>query len=136
MPSDASWPLQEAVYAALTGAAAVTALVSTRVYDELPAAAPTFPYITIGDDTVAEMGTKTTDISEHTITLHAWSRDNSRKEAKQILDAIKATLHHNLLSVTGHAVVELHFEFGETLLDADGETWHGVHRYRAIVEDT
>ena len=136
MPSDASWPLQEAVYTALTGASAIAALVSTRVYDEPPAAEATYPCITIGDDTVEEMGTKTPDISEHTITLHAWSRYNGRKEAKQILDAIKATLHHNLLTVTGHTVVEAVFEFAETMLDPDGETVHGVARYRFIVEDT
>ena len=141
MPSDASWPLQQAVYTALTGAAAIQALVGNpaRVYDEVPPEdqAATFPYITIGDDTVVEMGTKTEDISEHTLTLHAWDRTHrGRKVVKQVLDAIKATLHHASLSVTGHTLVLIHFEFGETLQDADGLTWHGIHRYRCIVQDT
>jgi len=138
MPSDASLPLQGAIGDALADAAAIQALIGNpaRIYDEPPADGASYPCITIGEDTVSDMGTKTTDISEHTLTLHAWSRYNGRKEAKQILDAIKATLHHNLLSVTGHTVVEAHFEFAETLLDPDGETWHGVARYRFIVEDT
>lgn len=136
MPSDASFPLQQAIYTALTGAAAVTALVGSRVYDE-PPESPTFPYITIGDDAVENIGTKTEDISAHELTLHAWDRTHrGRKVVKQVLDAIKATLHHASLSVSGHTLVLIRFEAADTLQDPDGLTWHGVARYRCIIQDT
>lgn len=134
--SDLSWPVQQMVYATLTADAGVKALVGTpaRVYDN-PPANPTFPYVTIGDDTARESGAQTFDGQEITLTIHAWSRYGGRKEAKQIAAAVYAALHDQSPSLTGGTLVNLRYEFGTTMQDPDGLTWHAASRFRASVCD-
>jgi len=130
MAADSSLAFQQAVYAALAASAAVKALVGdpARVYDDVPEGAA-FPYISIGDGTVADWGTKTTIGAEVTLTLHAWSRHGGRKEAKQILDAVHGALHQQPLAMAGHTPLDVRFEFAEDFLDEDGLTRHAVARY-------
>lgn len=123
MASDASWPLQQAIYSALDAA------LSVPVYDDVPQDA-TFPYVTIGEDTVADRGTKAEAGQEFTVTVHAWSRQRGRKEAKEILGQIYAALHEQALTVTGFGVSLVRFEFADSFLDQDGVTRHAVSRYR------
>lgn len=140
MAQDASWPLQQAIYTAITGAAAVQALLGNpaRVYDRVPRGEPTYPYVTLGETTVTDAGAKGgVNIDHHTIALHVWSRYDGHKETKQILDAIRDALHHQTgLTVTGHTLVELTHEFTEMFGEdnQDGVTWHGVARYGAITQ--
>jgi len=135
MSADSSWPLQQAIYAALVAAPAIKALAGdpARVFDDVPETAA-FPLISIGDATGADWSSKTTDGLEATITLHVWSRQRGRREVKVILDAVHGVLHNAALSVAGHALALLQFEFAEDFLDEDGLTRHGVARYRALTE--
>ena len=59
------------------------------VFDHVPEG-QAFPYVTIGESTAADFSTKTEAGQEHTITIHAWSRERGRKETKQILARIYA----------------------------------------------
>jgi hypothetical protein len=133
MSADSSWPLQQAVYAALAAAPAIQALVGDppRLYDHVPAATA-YPYLTLGETGVADWSNKSFSGAELVLTLHAWSRTRGRQEAKAMLDAAHAVLHRAALSVSGHTLVELAFAGAETLLDEDGLTWHGVARFRAL----
>lgn len=144
--SDHQWEAQKAVYTALRTVAGLIALIGdgnsperARVYDNVPQgvwsdASQSFPgYVTVGDATAAEAGTKTTDAQELTITIHTWSRYNGKKELKQIMAAVYAALHDASLSVTGGSVVNLRWEFAESFLDPDGQTRHGVQRFRMYV---
>ena len=125
--SDASWEIQKAVFAALD-----TAL-SVSVYDHVPQnTAP--PYVTLGDDTVQDWSTKTTEGEESTLTIHAWSRHEGRKEVKQLLGTIKTALHEVTLSLTGFTNILTRFDFEDTFLDADGLTYHGVMRFKMLVQ--
>jgi hypothetical protein len=130
MSADSSWPLQQAVYTALTGDVTLMAMV-TGVHDRVPQGAA-FPYITIGENTARSWGAAGVDGVEATLVLHAWSRARGRKEVKQIMAEIHRILDDAGLPVTGHALVNLTFEFSEYLPDADGETEHGLARYRAV----
>lgn len=140
MALDASWSLQQAIFTALTGATAVQTYLGNpaRVYDRIPRGEATFPYLVIGETTVADAGAKAgANIDHHSMTMHVWSRYDGKKEAKQILDAIRDTLHHQTgLSVSGHTLVELTHEFTEIFGEdnPDGVTWHGVTRYGAITQ--
>lgn len=127
----ASWPLQQAIFGALTNDAGVTALVGGRVYDSVPQDA-SFPYLTVGDSTVIPFDTKDEPGQEHRVVMHAWSRYAGRKEAKQILAAVYDRLNRATLTVSGYGVVLILFEFEETFLDEDGRTYHGVIRFRII----
>lgn len=130
MSADSSWPLQEAVHAALTGDAPLMAMV-TGVFDHVPAETA-FPYITMGENTARHWGAAGLDGVEATLTLHAWSRARGRRQVKEIIAAIHRILHDANLAVTGHALVNLRFEYTETVLESDGITYHGLARFRAV----
>lgn len=132
--------LQAGIYTRLTGFAALTALVSTRVYDFVPEDAAA-PYVVIGEDTFTEADTKSTNRWEATITIHVWDFEKAgRKSVKSILSAIFDALHRqeSNISVNGFTLVEIHREnqltFQEDAVEGQGDRfYHGVARYRAII---
>ena len=130
MSGEASWALQKAVFEALTANADLMSAVS-GVYDHVPADTA-FPYVTIGETTVTDWSSKTFDGRVHNLTLHVWSRERGRKEIKEILALTYDTLNGAALSVDGQQLVDLRFDFVQTLLDADGLTFHGIQRFRAV----
>ena len=137
MTADSQWVVQQAIYTALTGAAAVTALVGTRIFDHVPqdtwpaSSGTTFPpYIVIGDATATEFDTKTEDGMEQAITIDIWSRYRGMSEIKRIMEAIVDTLDRASLSVTGHTLVDIRYEFSDTMPDPDGLTQHGIQRFK------
>lgn len=128
------FPVQQAIYTALSGNIAAT------VYDDVPMLpsgqpAANFPYVVIGDATAAPWDTDDKTGQAITVTLHIWSRYAGLKEAKQIAGSIYAILHRASLSVTGAHVVDCLYEFSDFMTDTDGETRHGVARYRVTLQD-
>lgn len=133
--SSSGWALQTAVYDRLTSAAGVTGLLGgPKVYDEVPRAAE-FPYLTIGQSSARDWSTGGEDGEEHTLTLHVWSRANGRRQVQEIMGTVRAALHDAALSLTGYRLVNLRQEFCEARRDNDdGETYHGLMRFRAVTE--
>ncbi len=132
--ASASFALQKALFARLTADAGVTALLGgARVYDEVPSRAE-FPYVAFGQTTERDWSTGTELGAEHVVTLHVWSRAAGRKESDEIMDAVKAALHYASLTLTGHRLVNLRHEFSDARRETDGESYHGVTRYRAVTE--
>ena len=129
-----SWALQRGVYQALAGSLELTALLGgVRVYDDAPQAAP-YPVITLGQSVIRDWSTGTEDGAEHNLTLHVWSRSAGKKQVHQIIEAIKAVLHDRPIMFADHHLVNLRHEFSEARLDPDGDTFHGIVRYRAVTE--
>lgn len=134
MAAVASWALQRGVYQALAGSLDLTTLLGgVRVYDDAPQAAP-YPFITLGQSVIRDWSTGTEDGAEHNLTLHVWSRSGGKKQALEIIEAIRAVLHDQPLALADHHLVNLRHEFSETRLDPDGDTFHGIVRYRAVTE--
>ena len=133
---DASWPLQKAVFTALEADAGVKALVGdpARIYDHVPAKT-TYPYIHIGDGDGVDWSSKTFTGQDHTIELHIWSRYRGSKEIKNILSAIHDVLHEAALTVTGHNLIILRFDFRTSFMDSDGLTRHGIIRFGALTHE-
>ena len=52
------------------------------------------------------------------------------------MDAVEGALNDAALTLDGHALVNLRFEFAETRRDPDGITYHGVVRFMAVTEAT
>lgn len=130
----ASWALQRSIYQALTGSSELTSLLGgDRIYSDAPPAAE-FPFITLGQTVNLDWSTGTEDGTEHSLTLHVWSRANSGREVHEILEVIRVVLHNQPLSLDDHDLVNLRHEFMEARLDPDGETMHGIVRYRAVTE--
>jgi hypothetical protein len=122
-----SFALQQAVYAALTGALAAT------VYDAAPRGAA-LPYVVIGEGSVNDFSTKTESGSEHLFTVHVWSRDGGMKEARALTDAVRAALDGAALTLSDCALVGLAFQSAGFTRQSDGETLHAALRFRAVTE--
>jgi hypothetical protein len=122
--------LQKAIYDRLTGNAALMAIVS-GVFDSVPEA-QAFPYITIGDDTAVDFGTHTWKGQNLTITIHSWSMARGRAQVKDIMKRVYDLLHEQLLTMQGHTMFSMRFDFEQTFLDPDGVTYHGLQRFRAL----
>lgn len=137
MPS-ASWSLQQSIFSTLTANAALTTLLGgARIYDDVPQGTA-LPYLTLGQSTERDWSTggdlATDDGREHILTLHVWSNARGKKQTHDIIGAIRSALHDQPLPLTGHRLINLRHEFSEARRDPDGETVHGIARFRAVTE--
>lgn len=134
--------LQAAIYTRLNGFAALTSAIgANKVFDFVPeSAAP--PYVVIGEDTATDGDTKDRHGWEFTVTIHCWSFEAAgRKQVKTILSHVFDALHQqeDSVTVTGFVLVQIRREFQQTLqetgVEGQGDRyWHGVARYRAVVQ--
>lgn len=133
MPS-AALALQQAIHSTLSTAAPLTAVLGgPHVFDDVPQSQG-FPFLTIGQTSASDWGTSTEDGEEHLVTLHVWSRAGGKREVETAIAAIRDALHDQPLTLTGHRLVNLRQEFAEHRREPDGETMHGIARFRAVTE--
>lgn len=131
---NANWALQKGIYETLSQNPQVTGLLGgPYIHDGAPRATR-FPYMTFGQTVDYDWSTGSEDGREHTLTLHIWSRANGRKEVIEIIEAVNAALADASIALPGHALVNLQFQFAEARRDPDGETLHGIIRFRAVTE--
>ncbi len=129
-----SWALQKGVFQTLAADADLLALLgAARIYDDVPEDA-TFPFLTIGEVTERDNGTFTETATEHTFTIHAWSRAGGRKEVKDMAHLTIAALNDALIALEDHRLVNLRFETSRALRDPDGRTYHAIVQFRAVTE--
>lgn len=134
MASSASWALQQGIFQVLAANPEVTGLLGgTHIFDNAPRNA-SFPYLTFGQTTERDWSTGSEDGSEHTVTLHVWSRAGGRKETQEIIDKVRSVLNSSPITIDDHHLVNLRHEYSEARHDEDGETYHGIVRYRAVTE--
>ncbi len=132
--SSAGFALQKAIFEKLTSdAPTLAALGGPRVYDDAPARTE-FPFVTFGQSSERDWSTGSDEGYEHLVTLHVWSRARGRREAEQVIAAARAALHDQDLTLSGHRLINLRHEFSEARRDSDGETFHGIARFRAVTE--
>jgi len=128
---NADLALQKAIYERLAGDAALAALVAARIYDNVPGDAG-FPHLALGENETRDWPGGT----EHRLALHVFSRGGGRAEAKRVMGTVNAALHDASLTLEDHALVNLRFLDGTTRREADGITWRGTIRFRAVTEET
>ncbi len=133
--SKAGWPLQKAIFAALSADSTLALLIGDppRVYDDPPADSD-LPYVQIGDGSETDWSTATEAGAEHQLTIHVWSRAGGRMEARAVLAAIYDVLHEAALALDSNRLVNLRFALSQVWRENDGETYHGTARYRAVTE--
>ncbi|KUO65534.1 MAG: hypothetical protein APF80_13215 [Alphaproteobacteria bacterium BRH_c36] len=132
--TSANWALQKAIFTTLSGAAPLTALIGAdRIYDDVPGDAE-FPYVTFGQSQLRDWSTGSDGGHEHVFTLNVWSRENGRREVTEAMGLLEAALHDAELTLDGHRLINLRHEFSESRREADGETYRGIIRYRAVTE--
>lgn len=133
MPA-ASLALRQALTAALNAhAPLVSALGGAKVHDEPPRTVA-FPYVTLGDASAADWSTATSSGAEHRLVLHVWSREGGTREAQIIAGELMAALETAPLALAGHRLVNLRFASVDIRREADGRTYHGLVRFRAVTE--
>ena len=129
-----AWDLQTALWSALTGdAELVGALGGARIYDHVPQSAD-FPFVTLGEIRTNDWSTQSAKGHEHFLTLHAWSRARGRKEVQAVMAVLDRLLDGAALTLQDHALVNFSLVFWDARRDRDGETYHGVMRFRAVTE--
>lgn len=98
----------------------------------LDAAGPNqqFPYCTIGEFIAGESDTLNEQSIDLTVTVHVWSRQAGMKETQRLMTLIKDALDRQRFQVPGFWWVDTIFEYAQTLREADGETRHGIVRFR------
>lgn len=134
MTTPASVALRTAVRSALISDGALTgALGGAKIYDEPPRAAA-FPYVTLGEARIADFSTGDASGQEHTLTLHAWSRQGGHREAHVIAGVLLSALDDAPLTLSGHRLVNLRFAVADVRREADGRTYHALVRFRAVTE--
>lgn len=132
-PASASLALRKAIHARLAADAPLGALVAGAVHDVPPAGAA-FPYVTLGEAVVSDWSTATEGGSEQTLTLHVFSRQSGRAEAMALCAAVQEALHEAPLALEGHRLANLRATTADVRREADGRTFHGFVRFRAITE--
>ena len=126
--------LQKAILAALGADADLTAaLGGAKIYDDAPLHVG-FPYITFGLTSVYDWSTSTESGTEQLFTLHVWSKAHGKAEALAIIEAARAVLDDASLTLDGHQLVSLRFDFAEAQFDDDLILYHGLLRFRALTE--
>ncbi|MEM7425189.1 MAG: DUF3168 domain-containing protein [Pseudomonadota bacterium] len=129
-----AWDLQTALWSALTGDAGVLAtLGGPHIHDDVPQGAD-FPFVSIGEIRTNDWSTQSARGHEHFLTLHAWSRARGRKEVQAIMTALDQLLDGAAIPLQDHVLVNLSLVFWDARRDRDGETYHGVMRFRAVTE--
>ena len=86
-----SWPLQQALFAALRADPALSALVAGRIYDEAPHTAeqrPAGPWIVIGDEQVDAWSTATDRGAAHAIQISVLGAERGFGVLKQAAAAV------------------------------------------------
>jgi hypothetical protein len=124
--------VQRAIFQALTGDPGLMAMV-TGVHDHVDQGSA-YPYVVIGEDAAAEWDTDTERGVTSLLTIHTWSREKGRMQTKEIQEAIYEILHRAELTINDAVFYGLSWEFSDSFLDPDGETRHGVMRFRLIYD--
>ncbi len=130
--------LQKGIRTRLINFTDLTALISTRVYDEPPADV-VFPYLRF-----VEVQPRIFDVDDKTgarvdLTMRAHSRSASgRVESTQVVEAVRAALHRQEASVTttGFNLIELIFEDYFAERDADGRGYTSYISFNVMMETT
>lgn len=133
MPNSAV-SLRAAIRDALVNDSPLVALLGgEKIYDEPPRDAA-LPYVTLGEDVIADASTSTEPGGEHALTLHVWSRQGGHREAHVIAGAVLEALVDAPLALDGHHLANLRFLVADVRREANGRTYHGIVRLRAVTE--
>lgn len=127
-------PVQQAIYARLTGAPALMVLI-TGVYDFVPETAA-YDYVVIGEATEVANNSHGRFGRETVPTLHVWSRYRGHSRGQRIAARIVELLDHQPLVIAGLHHVSTRFEFSQTLTDPEppGDIRHIPMRFRIVTE--
>ena len=113
---------------------AVSAIVSDRVWDDIPAS-PQYPYCSIGPNYHNRRDVDCIRVREHYFQIDCWTqRQGRRDQVNDLTDAIEAALDGAVGDLGTHALLTCDVVLVRVLDEPDGEK-HGVVQIRAIIEE-
>ena len=135
MTIPATLAVRQALVARLRANVDVSALVAARIFDHAPEREG-FPYVSVRTSNASEWDTSTDFGKIITIETNAYSRKEGRKEAETVLHAIELAMRSWAPAVlTDHRLINIRFEMGDVFREADGKTYFGYARFRAVTEE-
>lgn len=134
------WPLQEALYAALSADAECAAFFGTRIHDAPPRFGPDAEaeglYLVIGDERVRDWSTASDEGAVHQVRLDVYAPRRSFAEAKQAAAAVSAVVLNGALALTRGRVVNARFVDARTGRAENDSLRRIAMRFRITLEDT
>lgn len=130
--TDTILEIQGAVTARLKSTAAVTALVGTRVLDNVPANTPR-PYISFGPSDAVSDDADCIDADEISFQIDCWSDEPGFVQVRRMADAVRRALVEEL-TINANALVLFEHRSTRVFRDSDGVTNHGAMTFTTIVE--
>lgn len=132
MTSDATWPLQQAVYARLAQDGALADLI-TGIFDA-PPPKPVFPFLMLDGGNSRDWSAAGLTGQEHRLLLHVWSDAPGQAEVKVVMNRVYELLHDRPLQPVAHRLVNMRFEFAEILHEREPPLRHAVMRFRVVTQ--
>ena len=127
--------LQAGVFARLSGDSTLAGLVGGAVYDAPPALTPAeTEYVTLGEETVRDFGTKTSDGAIHDFTVTAHSGRDGFDGVKRVAEAVCAALVDAPLALAAGRLVDLRFLRASAERGRAPAKRRVVLRFRAVVD--
>ncbi len=131
-----SCALQQAVFAALTSDAVLSTLVEGAVYDAVPSGSVPDLYVSLGPETVRELGDVTSSGTEHRFVVTVATEAPSFARAKEVAGQVSDVLHNAALTLTRGHLVSLQFMTARAA-KIDNATGRKIDlTFRARVEDS
>lgn len=127
---------QDALTARLAADAGVQALLGNpaRLYDEAPAGTA-YPFATLGRAVSEDRSADGTALIEHRLSLHVWTRHGGRREAKAIIEALRAAAHDQVFALEGGwSLVSCRAVYADAFRTAEPRIAHGVLRFKAVIQ--
>jgi hypothetical protein len=130
MTSVQSQTLRKSINQALKASSDLADLLGgVRIYDRPPEPAG-FPFITVGQSALRDWSAGPEDGADQRLTVHVWSPFGGKKHMHDIIKAVRTSLNDWPLAA-GRERITLNHEFSEARLDPEGDSFHGIIRYRA-----
>ncbi|MBJ3774820.1 DUF3168 domain-containing protein [Acuticoccus mangrovi] len=130
--SEARHALLEAVYGALTGDAALDALLS-GVFDEVPRGAD-YPFVAFGEMASRALDGDAAGTVEHRFEILVHSRAAGRREASDIAERVVGLLDGAALTLDGHRLDGLAHRETSVRASRDRRAYVARLRFRALTE--
>lgn len=128
-----SFELQAMVVARLKAFSGLSALIGSRVYDDVPETAA-FPYVSWGPEQALQDDADCIEGFNVSLQIDAWSRATGQGESKKIAEQVRLALHNYGGSLTDNALVSIEHTSTQFLRDPDGKTSHAVIEFSAFIE--
>ncbi len=130
----AALALQQALFARLSGDAALTAkLGAGRIYDAVPGGAA-LPFAVLGDSDEADLSASQLCLARHEGQMSVWSKAAGRREVKELLSLARTALLAAPLDIAPFRLIDFTLPRAEVVLAEKNSRREGRLFWRALVE--